>query len=107
MVGGTTIRGVPFIVVVLPTEGEAGGLSPAVVVGAAPISSLRVGGGDEGVGIGGVYPGGEIVETVLDVRSPPMALWITSASGTSQPLYTGRIDGPAGRQDVRSGYRDT
>ena len=111
--GGITIRGVPFIVVGVPSEGgvgvvgeEGGGLSTSLMTeGAGGAGAGGVDGGGEG--IGGAKPGGVTVETVLDVRSPPTALSIMISYGLSQGLSTGRIEGPAGRQDVRSGYRET
>ena len=115
--GGITIRGVPFIVVGVPSEGgvgvvgeEGGGLSTSLMIEGADgagAGGVDGGGGGGGEGIGGAKPGGVTVETVLDVRSPPTALSIMISYGLSQGLSIGRIEGPAGRQDVRSGYRET
>jgi len=119
-VGGITRRGLPFTVVVLPTEDPAAGVPPITELTIEPIDVA--GGFSCGLGIGvvasnssptrdagggmGVPPGGITVETVDSVRSPPTAVWMMICSGFLHGPLMGRMDGPAGKQDARSGYRE-
>jgi hypothetical protein len=113
-VGGITRSGVPFEVMVLPIEGLGG-------AGAALITELIIdpiegvgggGGGGLGGGFGGgvvistmlTSPGGLTVEVVESVKSPPTPVWIIIFKGILHISVMGRIEGPAGRHDVRSGY---
>jgi len=114
-VGGMTRRGVPFTVVVLPMEDPAAGAPPITELTIEPIevaggvsgglvtSNPTPGGPTGGVG---VPPGGMTVETVDSVRSPPTGVSKTILWGTLHIPSVGRIDGPAGKQDERSGYRE-
>jgi len=116
-VGGITISGVPFEVMVLPIEGLAGA-GPALITELIidPIEGVGGGGGLKGgLGDGVVVTSATsttpecltltlTVEVVESVKSPPTALWIIIFRGILHASMIGRIEGPAGRQDVRSGY---
>jgi len=119
VVGGMTSSGVPFTVVVLPTEGAAAGAPPMTELTMEPIDVA--GGFSLGLGVGvafsrscpasgtvgavGVPPGGTTVEVADAVRSPP-AVWMMIFSGLLHRSMIGRIEGPAGRQEMRSGYSE-
>lgn len=116
-VGGMTRSGVPLEVMVLPIEGLGGAGGPLITeLIIDPIEGVGGGGGlGGGLGAGVVVisatstapPGGltvEVVESVKSVKSPPAPWKITIASGCGHATMVGRIEGPAGRHDVRSGY---
>jgi hypothetical protein len=116
-VGGITITGVPFDVMVLPIEGLGGAGAPLITeLIIDPIEGVVVGGGIKGglrfgvvvvvTGIAATSTSPECltVEVVESVKSPPIAVWITISKGFLHASTIGRIEGPAGRHDVRSGY---
>ncbi len=93
------------VVAAPPTTGltEVGGaITSGVFVGVFDGDSSASTGGDPGGNIG-APPGGKTVEVVESVKSPPTPFCMMILSGTLHGPVIGRIEGPPGRQDARSG----